>query len=76
MQRTYPKKRIAGGSTSSMYFSSISITEQSVIAVAEHLRRGCPQPTFPEEITLVQNADRGLLPALRHNGEFTFPFCI
>ena len=30
--------------------------------------------TFSEEIALVQHADRGFLPALRHNGEFYLPF--
>ena len=53
-----------------MYVLSIRITEQSVIAVAEHMRRDCPsKATFSEEIALVQNAYRGFLPGLRHNGE-------
>jgi hypothetical protein len=45
-----------------------------------HCRRGTqPQrlpckATFPEEIALVQNADCGFLPDLRHNGESYFSF--
>jgi hypothetical protein len=58
-----------------MDFLSIFITEQSVIAVAEHKRRGCPvrQPS-PKKSPLVQNAYCGFLPDLRHNGEFYLSF--
>ena len=50
-----------------MGFFSIRITEQLVIAVAEQSRSGCPRKaTFSEEIALVQNADGGFLPSLRH----------
>jgi hypothetical protein len=58
-----------------MDFLSIFITEQSVIAVAEHRRRGCPvrQPS-PKKSPFVQNANCGFLPDLRHNGEFYLSF--
>src|SRR5690242_7670005 len=57
-----------------MDFLSIRITEQSVIAVAEHRERLPCKATFSEEIALVQNAYCGFLPALRHNGEFYLSF--
>src|SRR5580658_6620892 len=62
-------------STSFMDFLSIFITEQSVIAVAEHRRRGWPvrQPS-PKKSPLFQNADCGFLPDLRHNGESYLSF--
>ena len=54
---------------------SIRITEQSVIAVAEDRRSGCPvrQPS-PKKSPLIQNPDCGFLPALRHNGESYLSF--
>jgi hypothetical protein len=62
-------------STSIIDFFSISITEQSVIAVAEQRRRGCPvKTTFTEEIAHVQNADCRFLPIFRDNGEFYLRF--
>jgi hypothetical protein len=62
-----------------MDFLSIRITVQSVIALAEHIRRACPvrQPseaTLPKKSSLNQNAYRGFLPALRQNAEPYLPF--
>src|SRR4030095_8509107 len=39
-----------------------------------HPERLSCKATFAEEIALVQNADSGFLPTLRHDGESYFPF--
>src|ERR1700737_5641781 len=54
---------------------SIRITEQSVhrSCGAQAERLPC-KATFSEEIALVQNAYRGFLPVLRHNGESYLSF--
>ena len=74
MPRTYRKTRVPDESTSIMDFLSIRITDHSVIAVAEHRRRGCPvrQPS-PKKSPSFRMAIVAL-PALRHNGEFYLSF--
>jgi hypothetical protein len=58
-----------------MDFLSIRITEQSVISSCGEQAESLPcKATFSEEIALVQNAYRGFLPALRHNGESDLSF--
>src|SRR5450755_4258643 len=61
-------------STSFMDFLSIFITEQSVIAVAEHRRRGCPvrQP-LPKKSPLFRMPIVASFPICDTTVSFTFP---
>src|ERR1022692_1956765 len=61
-------------STSFMDFLSIFITEQSVIAVAEHRRRGCPvrQPS-PKKSPLFRMPIVASFPICDTTVSFTFP---
>src|ERR1039457_4832377 len=60
-----------------MDFLSILITTQSVIAVAEHRRRGCPvrQPS-PKKSPSFRMPMVASLPIFETTVSFTFPFCI
>src|ERR1700730_3412995 len=64
-------------STSTIDFLSIRITEQSVIAVAEHSRRGCPvrQPS-PKKSPLFRMPIVASFPIFDTTVRFTFPFFI
>ena len=58
-----------------MDFLSIFITEQSVHCGCGAQAEWLPcKAAFSEEIALVQNADCGFLPDLRHNREFYLSF--
>jgi hypothetical protein len=53
------------------------ITVQSVVAVAEHMRRGWScEATLPEELALVQNGMVASFPLAATTVSFTFPLCM